>query len=56
MKKKKPAYNYYRHTLLLDLDDPDDVLLNEWLHERKTKKNNFSQQIKKALRAVMEKE
>lgn len=49
--KKEPYY--YRHTLLLDLEEPDDIRIQEWLLARKNRKTSYSGLIKKALLAMM---
>lgn len=53
MKKRTSRYNYVRHTLLLDLDNPDDAKIAKWLEKNRTKKNNYNQQIKSALAREM---
>ena len=46
-------YNYYRHTLLLDLDDPEDQQIQQWLLSKKNRKNSYSKVIKRAVVAAM---
>lgn len=50
---KKP-YNYVRFTLLLDADEKDDAELIKWLKKSKSKRNGYSEQIRRALLKAME--
>ena len=47
-------YNYATHTIVFDMDDPEEKELFEWMKKRKTKKNSYSVQAKKALKHMME--
>ena len=45
----KYKYNYKKFSLLLDADQPEDQELIKWLENHKTKRNNYSVQLRKAL-------
>lgn len=49
----KKKYNYRRITINFDMDDPADESLMKWLEDHKTKNNNYSNQIRKALKAYI---
>lgn len=47
-------YNYRPITINFDLDDDLDKKIIKWLEEHKTKKNNYSNQIRTALKEYIE--
>jgi hypothetical protein len=47
-------YNYRPITINFDMDDADDVKLVKWLEKNKSKNNNFSDQIRRALKYFIE--
>ncbi|KKM69060.1 hypothetical protein LCGC14_1454590 [marine sediment metagenome] len=53
MSNKK--YNYRPITVHFDMDDDEDKLIVEWLEKYKTKNNNFSNQIRAAIKAYINK-
>ena len=54
--KQRKDYNYKQYTFLLDLDNADEKELAEWLDKNKKKNNGYGEQIRKALKKVMEEE
>ena len=48
-------YNYRPITVHFDMDDDSDKFIVEWLEKHKTKNNNFSNQIRKAMKAYIDK-
>ena len=53
---KKSEYNYSNFTLVLDKDDDEELVVIEWLHKRRTKKNGYSALIKTALKKYIKAE
>jgi len=49
-------YNYRPITINFDMDDAGDKQLVEWLEQNRTKNNNFSNQIRKALKEYIERQ
>lgn len=54
MAEKK--YNYRPITVHFDFDDDDDKKIIEWLEKNRTKKNNYSNHIRKALLEYIKKQ
>lgn len=52
--KSRKDYNYKQYTFLLDLDNPDEKAISEWLDKNKKKNNGYCAQIRKALKKLME--
>lgn len=49
----KQKYEYVRLTLLLDGKDPEDQKIIAWLKARRTKSNNISDQLRRAVSLLM---
>ena len=55
-KKVKPQkYNYKQYTMILDLDINEEKDISDFLEQHKNKKNNFNDQLKKAMKELMSK-
>ena len=48
-------YNYRAITINFDMDDDSDKLIVAWLEKNRTKNNNFSNQIRTAIKAYIDK-
>jgi hypothetical protein len=54
-KSDKKKYNYKQYSILFDLDIAEEKEMVEWLDKHKGKRNGFSAQFKKALKAFIDK-
>lgn len=52
-KTDKKKYNYKQFTILFDLDIKEEEEMVKWLEKHKAKRNGFSAQFKKALKAFI---
>lgn len=55
-KNRNAKYNYKQYTLILDLDDEGEKAISNFLEKNWKKKNNFNNQLKKAMKKVMAEE
>lgn len=53
---KTQRYNYKKYSIILDLDDEEEKKISDFLEKNRKKKNNFSDQLKKAMKKVMAEE
>ena len=54
MANKNAKYNYRQYTMILDLDVEEEKIMSDFLETHKGKRNNFNDQLKKAVKKLME--
>ena len=47
-------YNYRQYTLVLDLDVEEEKAMSDFLEQNRGKRNNFNDQLKAALKNLIE--
>ena len=56
MSNKNSKYNYKQYTMILDLDVDEEKAISNFLEQNHGKRSNFNDQLKKAMKKLMEKD